>query len=656
MTGYFEVINASAPHIYHSALVLTPQQSMVRKLYESHARPFARAVHGLPISWDGTTAATIRPSGITMVAWSPCARFIAISWDDTMKVEVLDSVTLQRLQTLETLQAQPISTEHSALAFSPDSRILTCISANSPDKELFVVSWDLQTGDIASVIRWQGPDFVVRTLSITYLADGKTVGIRCRYSTGGESILVFDVASGVYVRSHSTAKSTMCPRDIWIHGESLRFTTINTEAITIWEVGFTSEAIPTEVETFPFPPLPIDTLGDSDSDSDSDDKSEEYIQFLPAPCRLARNSYGDVSVWDLQNSEDLLHCTDTYFDQWMSFSSDGRFFACSAYTSGIYLWKESATGDYILHEILEFQIITSYPLLSRNGESIVAFGGTAIRSWRTKGHTPPPPPSSIITQASQDTEIPQHEAFLLDFSPDGMLAAFARKTDRTVTVLNPKSGVLRLTIDAGMEVHGLGVIGNTITVVSGGEFTTWDLPTGDRVPGAKMTQGDHVRSTYFTHSMSDRIVGVSISPDSRHLVTTSHDEILRLYDGSTGKELGWYRTGGGIPFFAPVGRDLWLVGDNGCGEVIRVGDGGRVQQDPERRVDIEDPPEGYPWASSRGCRVADNRWILGPDGKRLLMLPPPWRSFMARQRVWKGQYLALLHCELLEPVILELYQ
>ena len=73
----------------------------------------------------------------------------------------------------------------------------------------------------------------------------------------------------------------------------------------------------------------------------------------------------------------------------------------------------------------------------------------------------------------------------------------------------------------------------------------------------------------------------------------------------------------------------------------------------EEKVDIEHPPEGYPWASSRGYRVTNDWWILDPDGKRLLMLPPHWQSY-AVHRVWKGKFLALLHGGLSEPVILEM--
>ena len=156
VTGYFEIISASSQHIYHSALVVAPRNSIVRKLYELHAHPLTRIVCGAPISWETSTAATARPSAIWWTVWSPCDRFIAITQIGTKTVDVLDSTTLQRLQTVEFPQG--ISTESLVLIFSPDSRVLTYsgysdTNPNPSDLELVVISWDLQTGGVASVIK-----------------------------------------------------------------------------------------------------------------------------------------------------------------------------------------------------------------------------------------------------------------------------------------------------------------------------------------------------------------------------------------------------------------------------------------------------------------------------------------------------------------------
>jgi hypothetical protein len=86
---------------------------------------------------------------------------------------------------------------------------------------------------------------------------------------------------------------------------------------------------------------------------------------------------------------------------------------------------------------------------------------------------------------------------------------------------------------------------------------------------------------------------------------------------------------------------------------VKVGSGGDILEQLEHAVEVKHPPEEYPWSSSCGYQVTDDWWILAPDGKRLLMLPPPWRSHAVR-RVWKGQFLALLYEGLSEPVILEL--
>ena len=633
ITGYFEIISASSPHIYHSALALAPKKSIVWNLYGSHAHPFTRVVHGAPASRDTDTAVTTRPFRIERAAWSPCHRFIAITWDYTTTIDVLDSVTLQRLQILEPQQG--VYTHSRGLVFSPDSRILT--SSGYRHEELYVESWDLQTGGVASTIRWQEPwTCLSGDPSIIYSANGKMVGVFYYHGDTKTNIFICDVVSGVCMYSHSLGGDIPIRNDIWTHGESLRFATANATTITIWEVGFTSGVAPMEVETLPNP----DGFNGS---------TRTGARFLPAPCRLALALEDKVLVWDVQNSKCLLRCTDTGFRPRMSFSADGRLFACSTTGSDIYLWKESPTG-YILHEILASSTASPSPLLSRNGDSIVAFGGPTIRLWRTKGFTAPP--SSISTRA------PQHTGnFILGFSPDGMLAAVAVQKDNTVTVLDLKSGVRQLTIDVGVEIYGLGVVGNTAVAIGDREVTTWNLPAGDCNPDARVGPEDSSWTISLGDLQGDHTVGASISPDSRHIALATTDSMglgyLRMYSASTGEYLGYSSTWGHTPWFAPDGCNLWCAHDSGNAQVWRVGGGGGVLETLKLTVDIEHPPEGYPWGSPRGYRVTNDWWILGPNGKRLLMLPPPWQSDVGR-RVWNGQFLVLLHGGLSEPVFLGL--
>jgi len=530
-----------------------------------------------------------------------------------------------------------------ALGFSPDSRILS--SVGHRDRDLFVVSWDLQTGAVASVVRWERPtQRVVGVPSTAHSVDGRMVGVFYRYRDDADiTILIFDVASGVCVDSHSINGDIPLSNDIWTYGGSLRFATGGATTITIWEVGFTSGASPTKVETLTAPEPHLRT--------NHNERRTDDARFLPAPFRLALAFFNRVVVWDVRNSKYLLHHTGTASYPKMTFSSDGRFFACSTAGSEVYLWKESPTG-YILHGILATSADRPSPLLSPNGESIAVFGDRTIRLWRTRGFIAPP--SSISTQAPQRTR-----NFVLDFSSDGALAATARQRDNTVTVLDLGSGAPQLTIDASMGVCGLGVTGNTVVVIGDRKAITWNLSAGDFAFGTRVGLEDSSR-TINLRDCDQRfgcILGASISTDSGHIAFTVQNDFLDVFlyidNISTGKDLGWGHTRGHIPRFSPDGCDIWCANRGGEVEVWRVDGGQKALECLEQTVDIEDPPEGSPWGSSRGYRVTNDWWILGPDGKRLLMLPPPWQSD-AVQRVWKGQFLALLHGGLSEPVILEL--
>ena len=636
VTGYFEIISISSQHIYHSALVVAPRNSIVRKLYEAYTQPLTRIVHGAPILWEASTAVTARPSGIWRAVWSPCDRFIAITCVDPIMVDVLDSGTLQRLQTLELPQG--ISALSNALVFSPDSRVLsysTCICANtnSLDPELVIISWDLQTGGVSSVIRWQAPElYYHHGTNVVYSANGKMVGVY-----GGSvdrKIFIFDVASGVLAHSHSLGDTAWLDNPIWPHGESMQFATADATTITIWEVGLTSGATPMEVETL----------------HTRDRFGNEWLvaQFLPVPCRLAllHNKKGHILVWDARSSRYLLECADTIFIPYMSFSSDGRFFACGTQGPDIYLWKDSPDG-YVLHGIFASCARHSTPLLARNGESIVVLGGWAIELWLTQSLITIP--SSISTRAFQDTN-----DFILKLSPDGMFAVVARWEGDTVVVHNLKSGIPQLTIDPGMEVYGLGVIGNTVVAIGRRKAIGWKVPAGDCVRNGLVGLED--RSWTIDLCGSQDYAGwirASISPDSRYIAVVERDS-LHIHRASTGEHLGKRRISWpGIPRFSLDGRYVLRGSGDDIRGVWRVGGGREVLECLWDDDDMGCPPKGNPWESSRGYQFTDDWWILDPDGNRLLILPPPWQAY-GGGRLEKEQFLALEHGGLSEPIILEL--
>ena len=125
ITEFFECISQSSPHIYHSALVLAPQSSIIWRLYgQQVCSPVERVVTGVPALWGSCTASIQVPSGVEedyCFNWSPSGQSIAAFIEG--KVKVLDSNTLQGISTFK---APGHLSNVFSLAFSPNGLLLAC--------------------------------------------------------------------------------------------------------------------------------------------------------------------------------------------------------------------------------------------------------------------------------------------------------------------------------------------------------------------------------------------------------------------------------------------------------------------------------------------------------------------------------------------------
>ncbi|KAF9642315.1 hypothetical protein BDM02DRAFT_2348566 [Thelephora ganbajun] len=620
--GFFEIISTSCPHIYHSALPLCPRNSIVRSLYEPHARPLARIVHGLPNSWESSIATADCPTWIQAAAWSPCSRFIAISWKAT--IHIMDAVTLERV----TILHPPSDCWARHLVFSPNTRLLTWYGS-SPRK---LISWDLQTGGLVSSIT--SPQDASRWISVTYSTCGTMVAGLAHHPPTF-TILIYNVLLGTHAYSHSAKGEPLTK--VWTHGEYLRFATKRSGSMTTWEVEFASPQTPTPVESLPIPASfgPVQTF-----------------RFHPTSSRFAFATERSLLVWDAQHSKSLLKSTDVNYRTHtsMSFSPDGRFFACGTGSGGIRLWKESPTG-YTLHRKFPFNLSHfDRVFVSPNGESIIASDWSGILLWRTAD-------SITSTLTVQRNEY----SFTLGLSSDEALAAVIREEDETVTVLDLNSGITRLTIDTGMEVCAVGVDGSTVVVVGEGKIITWSLPSGNNVLNPRAGVNDSVLTTTFNcPSFLDGVLrSISVSSDLRHIAiiglyedVDDYRNSLHLYDVPTGNLLASEHAGSpSIVSFSPDGHEVWSASDGG------YANGWKITEDSKsdfiRLESSTNPPDWFPLQSSRGYQVTDGWWVVSPSGKQHLWLPPSWR-FCWQDRMWSGRFLALLGSGPPEPVILEL--
>jgi len=542
-------------------------------------------------------------------------------------VEILDGVTLERLHIGKfSLHGIPW------LSFSPDSRSLILLGGRGE-----VVSWDLQTGGQVSAAHSEPlVPHKLQYFSSTHSMDGKMIA--AAYKGSPAVLSTYNLLSGTDTYSHRISEGRIAA-PIWTHGQRLRFVTVKPGSATIWEVGFTSMDTLAEVECLSAP----DNIGHTGE-----------CLFLPNLSRLAFTLQGAVLIWDARDSKLLLNFVSGEGLRGMTFSPDGHFFALGISSQEVHLWKESPTGYIPLQKLVTSTSPFMGPRFSPNGESIITFGPQTTRLWRMADLT-----SSLSTVP---TLFDGQTIFILEFSPDGTLAAVTRQEGNTAVVLDLKSGDPRLIVDADMKIIGLGVTGNTIVVVGGGRVVTWDLSARDCALNARANVNDSVRTTTFDYPKPQYYplpLFTSISPGFNHIaiVTEGTDEAdmsLNVYDVSTRECLASTPTWGEMPWFTPDGREVWcLDGDNGP-------KGWTIAKDNESYLaklvplgPIAHPLGGFPWQSSRGYTVTGNGWVFSPTGKRLLWLPHQWRS-VERDRKWSGRFLGLLHGRLPEAVILEL--
>ena len=608
-------------------------------MYQQYTHPLARIVRGLPISWGPNVTTLYHEDFEGEVAWSPCSRFIAVA--KTTAVEVLDAVTLKRLNKFES----PASPTTPLLSFSPDGRYLTQFS------DWKLARWDLQTADPLGAIL-SGPDVSpMIPFSSAYPVDGKAVAVAWKTRPYNDTfITTYDLVSMAHMGSYRLP-GTRIIAPIWTHGELLRFATVKRGSIAVWEARFALTHEPAEVESFPAP----------DETADG-----EHFLFLPSLSRLAFTLRGSIFVWDAKDSGFLLKSGPVQasqvtqapapprFSSGSSFSSDGRFFACMTVDREVYVWEYSGY-EYLLHQKLRFAtaIVRARPLLSPSGELVIASIRPTIHLWTTKDQILSNPPTQDGGQN-----------FVLALSPNETLVAFARRGGTTVTLLDLVSGKPRLIIDAGTRLNGvlcLGMTDDTIVVVYGQKVVTWNVTAEKCTLNARANMSDSIRTSMFP-SRSGRFPYASLSPDLSRVVIvvrwlSAEYTTLVICDVSTGREVRCVNTAWVEPQLTRGGHQLWDISGPSVEGWKIVQDGepnpsNRSAAKPKLLKPTKCPSDVFPWRSTRGHKVTDDGWILGPTQKRILWLPHDWR-FRERDRMWKGQFLGLLHGGLPEVVILE---
>jgi len=502
VTRFFEVINVSGPHIYHSALELCPTSSIVRKLYyRQRIACLPKVAMGGPDSWDKTITISGKDDYNGLCAWSPCGRFVAAQ---TRKaVEIRNQLTLELVTILQPPETIPHLT--GPLAYSPDGRSIACASDTA------IVTWDIQTGGVAQKI-----DCSANNISLVWSSDGRTI---CTINSEDQVTLVvhtYDVSSGT-TSSPGTLRSGDKPH-LWTHDESFRVMAAvdnsdGCNTVGIFEIGSTL----TEIESFHI------------------EEPSSGIRSFSSTTHCISISIGNaLRILDIRNSRRLLDGKGHFI--FHCFSSDGSFFAASQ-ESGVYIWKYTS-GHYILWRVFRCQGWSNSPLqLSPTSSSILGHSGNILQVLRL--HELPTAPETRRQQ-------------YVGLSRSGTRIATAHKLESTVTITDLLAQTPSQSIDTGVGIEGLVLTGNVLLVAGSGKLVAWLLTdeglVGGVVGGGKAGRDDSIWTValpqwdpdWWIFLVEGQLGVIKPDGDSLHVYNTETGEVLLPVQAPQNFGSRWY--------------------------------------------------------------------------------------------------------------------
>jgi hypothetical protein len=451
VTKFFEVIKLSAPHIYHSALELSPHSAIVRKLYYHHRpHPMPRVVRGVPKLWNQPL--TIKTNH-QFSTWSPCGKFLAVATPNN--VEIWDTLTLERHSTLwstgpsRKLQDIPACSPD-GITYSPDGRSLACYSSSSTA----IIIWDIQTGGVVDGIECGAVGTTLE--SLVWSHDGKTIG--AIFACGQDwAVCVCDVALGTMVVP-GILQSSHKPY-LWPHNKSLRVLAILDHKhidFNIYEVGPTLIRIRLFAITHDFPNDP------------------KIISFSPTTHHVSIVTKHTLLVVNHHDQVVLSQKIDNFYGNY--FSPDGNLLVASR-KDFVHIWQ---------HGYNQYSLWKKIPLRGGPGDlpqsfrfsptsaSVLISGEGFLEVVHLDDHEANPPKKSLC----QYGKISTNGTYIVTADQDG----------GTVTITTLHSQISSQLIDTSFKIHGLALTGNVLLVegeMVEGEITivAWRLTAEGAVEG-----------------------------------------------------------------------------------------------------------------------------------------------------------------------------
>ena len=389
-------------------------------------------------------------------------------------------------------------------------------------------------------------------------------------------------------------------------------------------------------------------------------QSPHFIFFLHFLCHLRKDScLSPVSfhasfvtqkktiILDIQDSKLLLQTDVAQHDAVLQgqFSPDGYFFACkkSVHESGV--WKNIPTG-YMPWSSLRSRLDIWGISWSPASASILCKSNYGIQLLCLSSCLSPPPPSMI-----EPIYGPQNH--LVAYSVDQVHIVMAQQSDNVVTVLNYHLGTSQKFIDTDMQILDVKIVDNTIFAIDNHILVSWDFKAGG------IAHNTHGTRRMIPDWTQGHWGNMSLSHDCSWIAAYTHYSALVFYV----KTLRGYNIKidgkiSGIQF-SPDGHKLWISGGGLYYFVKLEVPGNWNSLDGEDQTILEATEgDGELLFSHSSCGHScgiDFKWVMDPQGRKILWLPPNWRFNDWREARWDGNFLALLHKHHPEPIIIEFH-
>ncbi|KAJ7732746.1 WD40 repeat-like protein [Mycena maculata] len=644
-------ISTAVPHIYLSAMVFAPANSITRETYLQDIPGVLGLKTGRECWWPGLQGVLRGHNGeVNSVAFSPDGRrIVSGSYDNT--VRIWDAETQEQIR-------EPLHGHNSwvtSVAFSPDGRRIV---SGSNDNTVRI--WDAETQEQIREPLHGHNDWV---RSVAFSPDGRRIVSGSKDNT----VRIWDAETQEQIREPLHGHNSWVTSVAFSPDGRRIVSGSDDNTVRIWDAE-TQEQIREPlhghnswVTSVAFSPDGRRIVSGSNDntvriwDAETQEQIREplhghndwvrSVAFSPDGRRIVSGSKDNtVRIWDAETQEQIrepLHGHNSWVTS-VAFSPDGRRIVSGSDDNTVRIW-DAETQEQIREPLHGHNSWVTSVAFSPNGRRIVSGSNdNTVRIWDAE------------TQEQIREPLHGHNSRVTSvaFSPDGRRIV-SGSDDNTVRIWDAET---QEQIREPLHGHNNSVISVAFSpdgrrIVSGSYDNTvriWDAETQEQIREPLHGHNDWVRSVAFSpngrrivsgsndntlriwdaetqeqireplHGHNDWVRSVAFSPNGRRIVSGSNDNTLRIWDAETQEQIreplhghnDWVRS----VAFSPNGRRI-VSGSND--NTLRI-------WDAETQEQIREPLHGH---NNSVISVA-----FSPDGRRIVS-----GSYDNTVRIWDAE-------------------